>query len=143
MQSYSFLEDMVIADMAFEASGDTPAELFQAAAQALFESMTDLSRLRPNIQKQIRLRHSQLDQLLFDWLAELIYIKDAEGILLSEFSVQLTQDNGWQLSALAQGERIDSARHDLRADVKAVTYHRFEVGQTEDGRWRARVVLDI
>ena len=143
-QTFSFLDDVAIADMAFEASGDTPQELFCAAAQALFEAMADLSRLQPGIQRHIRLRSDQLDHLLFDWLAELIYLKDAEQLLFNQFSVRLTQNNNhWELDALAQGERIDLKRHDLRADVKAVTYHQFEVGQTPDGLWRARVVLDV
>ena len=173
-QGYTFLEDRVISDMVFEATGDTPAELFQAAGQALFAGMADTGRLQPRIRKEIRLRHAQLDQLLYDWLSELIYLKDVAGLLFVDFSVQLTQNGGikqtpgssdaslpagptgteeekaqpppeitWSLVATVRGEPIDPKRHALRADVKAVTYHQFEVVQTETGGWKARVVVDI
>jgi SHS2 domain-containing protein len=173
-QGYSFVEDSVISDLVFEATGDTPAELFQAAGLALFEGMADTGRVQPRIRKEIRLRHAQIDQLLYDYLSELIYLKDAAGLLFKEFSVQLTQ-NGvlkqvpgsldtnqpavpagageekplqpseiiWSLVATVRGEPIDPKRHALRADVKAVTYHQFEVIQTETGSWKARVVVDI
>ncbi|HEY5595506.1 MAG TPA: archease [Nitrospiria bacterium] len=142
-QAYSFLEDTAIADLAFEATGDTPAELFQAAGQALFEGMADTRRLRPRIRKEIRLRHAELDQLLYDWLSELIYMKDAQGLLFGEFSVQLDRNAEWSLNAVVKGEPIDPRRHGLRADAKAVTYHQFQVSQTETGGWKARVVVDI
>jgi SHS2 domain-containing protein len=129
--------------MAFEATGDTPAELFQAAALALFEGMADTHRLRPKIQKNIRLRHAQLDQLMYDWLSELIFLKDKEGLLFKEFTVQLEHNTEWNLTAVVRGEPIDPKRHGLRADAKAVTYHQFEVAQTEAGGWKARVVVDI
>ncbi len=142
-QGYTFLEDRVISDLAFEATGDTPAELFQAAGLALFEGMADTGRIQPRVRKEIRLRHAQIDQLLYDWLSELIYLKDAAGLLFVEFSVQLTQSEDWSLVATVRGEPIDPKRHALRADVKAVTYHQFEVVQTETGGWKARVVVDI
>ena len=143
-QTFSFLDNTAIADMAFEATGDTPEELFQAAAEALFEGMADTRELKPRVKKEIHLRHIQIDQLLFDWLAELIYLKDAEQLLFGQFSVRLTPNNGvWQLTATVKGEPIDPKRHGLRADVKAVTYHQFEVVQSAAGSWKARVVLDI
>jgi len=142
-QAYTFLENVVLSDMAFEAKGDTPAELFQAAAQALFEGMANTRRLRPRIRKEIRLRNTQIDQLMYDWLSELIYLKDKEGLLFREFSVELSQNSEWNLTATVRGERIDPKRHSLRSDAKAVTYHQFEVVQTETGGWKARVVVDI
>jgi SHS2 domain-containing protein len=142
-QGYTFLEDRVISDLAFEATGDTPAELFQAAGLALFEGMADTGRLQPRVRKEIHLRHAQIDQLLHDWLSELIYLKDAAGLLFGEFSVQLSQNDEWSLVATVRGEPIDPKRHALRADAKGVTYHQFEVVRTETGGWKARVVVDI
>ncbi len=40
------------------------------------------------------------------------------------------------------GEKIDSGKHDLVVDVKAVTLHRFRVEKTQRG-WEAVVILDI
>ena len=158
MQSYQYLDDVAISDLAFEARGDTPKEMFEAAARALTEAMADIKQVRPRVEKTIRLTHEAMDQLLFDWLAELIYLKDAEGLLFSQFQVDLsavpaqaglpagqaglTAQTAWRLVGNVRGESIDPKRHSLHLDVKAVTYHLFEVAQ-KDGQWVARVVLDI
>ena len=151
MQSYQYLDDVAISDLAFEARGDTPKEMFEAAARALTEAMADIKQVRPRVEKTIRLTHEAIDQVLFDWLAELIYLKDAEGLLFSQFQVDLsavpaeaglTAQTAWRLVGNVRGESIDPKRHNLHLDVKAVTYHLFEVAQ-KDGQWVARVVLDI
>ena len=151
MLSYQYLDDVAISDLAFEARGDTPKEMFEAAARALTEAMADIKQVRPRVEKTIRLTHEAMDQLLFDWLAELIYLKDAEGLLFSQFQVDLsavpaqaglTAPTAWRLVGNVRGESIDPKRHSLHLDVKAVTYHLFEVAQ-KDGQWVARVVLDI
>jgi len=46
------------------------------------------------------------------------------------------------LNAKVAGERLDDARHQQRADVKAVTLHGFSV-EKDDGNWKAKVLLDI
>ncbi len=143
MKAFSFLDDIAIADLAFEATGDSPAELFEAAARALFEAMANPRRLRPKVSKEIRLQHAELDQLLFDWLSELIYLKDAERLLFRDFSVELEKGDEWRLKAVVKGEPINPRHHSLRSDVKAVTYHQFAVGPSPSGGWIARVVLDV
>jgi len=81
--------------------------------------------------------------LLFDFLQELIYFKDAERLLLRTREVRIDErDQKCFLKAETTGEPLDAARHHQRADVKAVTLHDFSV-EKEDGGWKARVLLDI
>jgi SHS2 domain-containing protein len=81
--------------------------------------------------------------LLFDFLQEFIYFKDAKRLLLRVREAQIDQkDEACFLKAKVAGERLDDARHHQRADVKAVTLHGFSVEQ-DDGGWRAKVLLDI
>jgi SHS2 domain-containing protein len=81
--------------------------------------------------------------LLFDFLQELIYFKDAKRLLLRAHETQIDQKGeAYFLKAKVAGERLDDTRHQQRADVKAVTLHGFSV-QKDDGGWRARVLLDI
>jgi SHS2 domain-containing protein len=142
VRSHLYLPDVAIADLAFDASGSSPQEMFEAAAQALTEAMVDIKQVQPKIEKTIVLGHAAMDQLLFDWLAELIYLKDAEYLLFSQFHVELTSNQTWQLTGKIRGERIDPNRHALHMDVKAVTYHLFQIAQ-KDGQWIARVVVDV
>jgi SHS2 domain-containing protein len=93
--------------------------------------------------RQIELSNDEIDMLLFDFLQELIYFKDAERLLLRVRGVQIDEKKGkYFLKAEAVGEPLDAARHHQRADVKAVTLHDFCV-EKKNGGWKARVILDI
>lgn len=46
------------------------------------------------------------------------------------------------LQASAWGEMLNPTRHRLEVAVKAVTLHRFQLEQTDQG-WNALVVLDV
>ncbi len=139
---YKFLEDIATADAAFEALGSTPEELFTEAALATFEVMADTGSIEPVIAKTIELENESMDGLLFDWLSELVYLKDAESMLFCKFDVSINKNEAYKLRATAWGENISREKHILRSDVKAVTFHMFEVKKIGD-TWMARVVLDI
>jgi SHS2 domain-containing protein len=141
--SFRILEDIAVADVAFEAQGDSPAELFRAAGRALIEIMADPQTVGRSWTRRIVQRETDLAALLFDWLSELVYWKDAAGVVYSELELELTEHEGrYEVVTTLVGEAVDPGRHELRADVKAVTKHLYEVGQ-RDGRWSARVVLDV
>ena len=141
---YRFLEDIATADMAFEAWGATREELFAACATALLAVMVhDPERIERRRDITIRQQHEELDLLLYSFLAELIFLKDARRLLLHADTVRIDDSaDGFRLESHASGEEIDPRLHRLLVDVKAVTLHRFRV-ICENGTWRATVVLDI
>lgn len=141
---YNFLDDIAIADVAFEAWGETPEEMFVAAADATMNVMVDnFDKIEPHENRAIALKAEKMDMLLFEFLQELIFYKDAEMLLLRVEDVKIGYgDDFWFVSAKAYGEQIDPVKHDLIVDVKAVTLHKFKVEQTQRG-WETLVVLDI
>jgi SHS2 domain-containing protein len=141
---YRVLEEIALADAAFEASGDSPSEVFLAAAQAVIETMVDPNTVASSWHRVVERKSSDLSALLFDWLSDIVYLKDAEGVVFREATVEVTQESrgGWYLHGMLTGEPIDPSRHELRADVKAVTKHLYQV-QRQGHQWVARVVLDI
>ena len=141
---YHYLEEIGTADIAFEATGRDLAELFSYAADAMTNVMIDnIEAIQPRNTRQIELSNDKLDMLLFDLLQELIFLKDAERLLLRMREVQIAErDEKLFLHGIAEGEPLDAERHHQRADVKAVTLHDFSVERTEGG-WKARVLLDI
>ena len=141
---YEYLEEIGTADIAFEATGRDLAELFRDAADATTNVMIDnIEAIQPRETRQIRLSNDKLDMLLFDFLQELIFFKDAECLLLRIREAQIIErDENYFLKATAEGEPLDAERHHQRADVKAVTLHDFSVDRPEGG-WKARVLLDI
>jgi SHS2 domain-containing protein len=141
---YRFLEDIAIADVAFEAWGASREEMFKASAAALMNTMVaDLETIHTAEEVYFNLENDSLEMLLFDFLNEFIFHKDARLLLLRPVSLTIMPVSGrYTLHAVVRGERLDPARHPLTVDVKAVTLHRFQVEETTDG-WRAVVVLDI
>lgn len=139
---YRYLEDIATADAAFEVVGQTLEELFRDAATATFEVMVDMNSVEPEITREIELKNEAIDNLFFDWLSELVYLKDADAIVFNKFDVSIKKNDFYELRAKASGETINQEKHSLRSDVKAVTYHMFEVKKTGEN-WTARVILDI
>ncbi len=139
---YRYLEDIATADAAFEVVGRTLEELFRDAAIATFEVMVDTKSIEPGITREIELKNEAVDNLFFDWLSELVYLKDADALIFSKFDVSIKKNDFYELKATASGETINQEKHTLRSDVKAVTYHMFEVKKTGEN-WTARVILDI
>jgi SHS2 domain-containing protein len=141
---YEYLEEFGTADIAFEATGRDLAELFRDAADATTNVMIDnIEAIQPRETRQIEISNDKVDMLLFDLLQELIFLKDAERLLLRMREVQIGErDENYFVKATAEGELLDAERHHQRADVKAVTLHDFSVERMEGG-WKARVLLDI
>ncbi len=142
MEEFIFLDDIATADVAVESRGDTLEELFRASAMATFEVMVDTKGVEPRIKKELHLENSEIDKLLFDWLAEIIYLKDSEYMVFSKFDIKIEGNSNYLLNAKIFGEEIDQSRHKLRCDVKAITYHLFDVSKKE-GKWISRFILDI
>src|SRR4029434_8167846 len=132
---YEYLEEIGTADIAFEATGRDLAELFSDAADATTNVMIDnIEAIQPRETRQIELSNDKLDMLLFDLLQDLIFLKDAERLLLRIREVQIDKrDEIYLLKATAEGETLDVERHHQRADVKAVTLHDFAVERTDGG----------
>ena len=141
---FHYLEEIGTADIAFEATGRDLPELFTASADATMNVMIDnLDAIESRETRQIELSGDKIDMLLFDFLQELVYFKDARRLLLRPREMQIDQKGeAYFLKAKVAGEQLDDTRHQQRADVKAVTLHGFSVQKHDDG-WKAKVLLDI
>lgn len=141
---YHYLEDIATADIAFLATGKTLEELFQSSADALMNVMVeDLKTIEPRETRIFKEENADLELLLFDFLQELIFLKDSAQLLLKVEAISVKQENGRHaLSATLAGEPLNPNKHEQRVDVKAVTLHEFKVEHVSDG-WSARIILDI
>ncbi len=142
--TYRYLEKITIADVAFQAYGKSLDELFLSAWDATLNVMvSNIATIERKISKSISISNSAIELLLFDFLQELIFLKDAERLLLRIASLRIGEKGEiYKLKAIAAGEMIDSTHHELLVDVKAVTFYRFRVEQLARG-WRATVTLDV
>ncbi len=128
------------ADIGLRVRGESLDELFAEAGRAFFSLIVaNPQAIRPVQQVEFELTGSQRDELLRDWLAELLYTFATQRLLLAEFDVHVRDD---ALSARARGEPLDRRRHELDLEVKAITYHGLKVEQAAGG-WLAEVIVDI
>ncbi len=127
------------ADIGIVAYGADLKEVFANAAYALFSLMVDLDDVSESLRREASVTADNREDLLVEWLNELIYIFDVDNVLLKRFEITWLTDTG--LRANCFGEKIDPQRHRIKMGVKAATYHMLQV-EEGDG-WRAQVLLDI
>lgn len=138
--TFEFIEHT--ADIAARLQGDTVGALFEAAAAALTDAITDPAAIRRTESFTVTLDASDLDILLVDWLEELLYKFETDGVLVGESVVAIQSGDRVILNAHIRGERRDEARHPIKVLVKAVTFHGLHVAKTDSG-YEATVVFDI
>lgn len=136
--SYEILEHP--ADIGLRVYGRTLAELFVHAGHGLAAIALEAEDSGSTERVSLSAQGTDREDLLVNWLSEILYYMDAEGWVFRDFRIQKIADNviegeGW-------GERRDPARYPHSVAVKAVTYHQLSVRKTGEG-WEAVVYLDI
>lgn len=133
-----------IADAKFRAYGATLEEAFENAALAMFNVMIDTSKVESKELRKIEITSPDIKMLLADWLSELLYMFEVDGIVFCEFNISRIEKSGeeFSLTGKAWGEPIDLSRHRFDAQVKAVTLHELEVEQDDGGAFWVQVVVD-
>ena len=139
---YKFLEDVALADIAYEAYGKNLNELFENAALAIFELSADLKTVEAKKKFEVNLEHEKLDNLLYDFLSEILFLKDSKYTVFKKVKVTIKEGKPNKLNAVLEGDTINPQKQQLENDIKAVTMHMFEV-KKEKNRWKATVVVDI
>ena len=142
MGQWRVVEEVALADWAVDVEGRDLDDLFETAAMALTHLMVDPATVALSVDRVITLDASALDLLLYDWLSELIFLKDRDGEVFPRCQVEVGGAGPFSLRARVQGGVIDPERTALGADPKAVTFHQFALERVDDG-WRARLVIDI
>jgi len=141
--TFRFLEEIALADIAFEAEGESVEEVFRGATQAILETMANPTTVSGGWERAIERSDVDPSALLFDWLSEVVYWKDAAGVVFREAPLILRREGDvWLLRARLIGAPVDQQAQQLHADVKGVTKHLYELKPT-GGCWKVRVVLDV
>jgi SHS2 domain-containing protein len=117
---------------------DFPA-LVEALARGLFEVIAGPGKVEARVAHKLRIEGVDREDLLHEALEGLNTLHQVRGELYGEVRVEVV-DTG--LAMEVHGEPIDPDRHDLRTEVKAVTWHDLRVTETEKG-WEGYVLLDI
>jgi SHS2 domain-containing protein len=140
---FEFL-DAVTSDLCVKLLGDTLEDVFAALAEALLAATV----LHPEAvgareRRPLDLDAADLERLLVRFANELIFARDADGLLLRAERVAVESDGRAHLHAELVGERLDPARHGAGADVKAATLHGLALSRTDAGGFEARLTFDV
>jgi SHS2 domain-containing protein len=137
---YRFLDHMT--DAYIEAECNTLEEAFENAAKGLVDTMVDINSIEGKKQVKINASGYDLEELLYNWLEEVLLKLIVDRMALKEFKVKIDKKEDYILEAEAYGEELDIDKHNYKVEIKAVTYHLMEVKE-EDGKYKVRFLLDL
>lgn len=130
------------ADAGIVAYGKDLKEAFASAARGMFSLVADLRGVAEVEERRIAVAAPDREALLVEWLNELIFLLDTEGLLFKRFEITALADGA--LEAVACGEKIDLERHHLGTAIKAATYHQLKVQETRGHKgYRVQVIFDL
>jgi SHS2 domain-containing protein len=112
------------ADIMVRCRGDTLEECFANAAYALSDQMLDASAVDEMQSYHIDVSGDDLEDRLFAYLSEVLFIMDSESVALGRFEVRFDGD---RVIGDAYGEPYDPAKHHPKTEIKAVTYHMMSI----------------
>lgn len=129
------------ADLGLQVTAPDLPQLFAAVALAMRDLMVSASP-SPRSSEHLALHVTANDwsELMLDWLRELLYLWHSRKQLLQ--AVQIQHLSPFELKVRVELEIYDADRHILEHELKAVTWHQFDVQKTPEG-WCCRVIFDV
>jgi protein archease len=139
MQNYKIISHT--ADIGIEVTGKTKKELFARAAAAVFDLMVSPDNVEEKDQKNISVEGEGPEDLLINFLREVLFLFNGEGWLARSCRIiKLTEKS---IAAEMKGEPFTPEKHQIKTEIKAVTYHQFSVKKNSHGDWQARIIFDV
>lgn len=123
-------------DIGIVVYGKDLKEIFANAAFGMFSLMAELSDVKTKDIFNVEVGGEDTEELLVNWLNELIYLEDAKHILFKEFEILFLDKKS--LKATAKGELIKKDIHMMHRTIKAATFNGLEIKKTQ-----AKVVFDV
>ena len=127
-------------DLAVKVFGKSQADLFANSAFALFDVLTEVDKVEVNDHLTLEVEGADRDDLMVNWMRELLYLYQRSGYLLKEFVVREVKDN--YIRGEVSGEKFDPDRHEIQREIRAVVSHQSRMEKTGD-QWTAQVVLEL
>lgn len=142
MSKFEFLPHT--ADIKFKAFGSSMQECFANAGKALNEAMCSLKSIKAKTAKPLELDADNAEELLHKFLEEVLFEIQVEGMLFKEFELKIgeTKNGRLKLKGRMIGEKIDELMHEVKNDIKAVTWNEFSLKKTSEG-WECQVTVDV
>jgi SHS2 domain-containing protein len=140
MPKYKYL--IHTADIKFQAFGKSKEECFSNAAYAL-TNIISKEKIKCLIKKEIKVKGDDIENLLYNFLEEFLYLLDSKNFLLGDvqniFIINVISKK-YELKASVFGDYTKN--YEIEGSVKAITYNDMFVRQ-EKKEWICQVVVDV
>jgi SHS2 domain-containing protein len=127
-------------ELAVRIVGNSQADLFANSGFALFDVMSDIDKIEAAERLSLEVEGSDRDDVMVNWIRELLYLYQGGGYLLKEFKINEVNDTS--VKAEVAGEKIDPDRHEIKQEIAAVAFHKSRMQKTGN-RWIAQVIFEI
>ena len=127
-------------ELAVRITGGSQADLFANSAFALFDVMADVSKIEIKERMNLEVEGTDRDDLMVNWMRELLYLYQGSGYLLREFNIREVRDT--LVKAEVCGEKIDPDRHEIRQEIGSVAFHKSRMEKTGK-QWTAQVIFEL
>jgi len=128
------------ADISIKAYGKSLKELYESAAFGMFNILADLEGIRPSTGIELNLEAPDREELLIEWLDELLYNFYTKQIIFCEFDITDLTDK--TLSARVKGRFVGENKNRLKTEIKAATRHDLHIKKKDD-IYEVRIVFDV
>jgi SHS2 domain-containing protein len=128
-----YLEHMT--DAYVRIRGRNLEEAFEYAGKGLVGIMYDIESVKTNRQVLITAEGMELENLLFDWLEKILLLMLIDRLIMSEFKVKIIHDGKsgqYCIRGFGKGEQINPHRHELKVEIKGITYHEMKIVENKD-----------
>ncbi len=139
---FEITDEHTSGDVRLTVTANSLKKLFADAAIGISAIMTEVELLGSSRKIDITLDSDNLENFLFDWMGEIIYLKDAERFLPAKVEFEDFNESTFSMKAILFGVTLDPAKHPVKTDIKAVTLYEFSLKQIGN-RWHAEAVLDL
>lgn len=123
------------ADWELEVWAPDLATLLVEAARGMYHLCEAILVSHPRITRRIELTFNELETLLVDFLSELLFLTEFEGLGFDEFNLQIESN---RLIADVNGAKLET----LSKEIKAVTYHNIDI-RDSGSELKANIVFDV
>jgi SHS2 domain-containing protein len=134
----SFEEISHTADVKIRARAPTLDALFTEAFLALMQVVYGTDRKSGTI-KEVQIESDNIESLLCDFLSELLFIAEVEGLVLSWAEIKI---DGLHLTAILNGESFDPLRHSSGTEVKGISYSGLVIQKDANG-YMLDILFDV
>ena len=128
------------ADLGIRVFGDDLKQLFIRTGLAMFDLITDIGKLQKQEEVKVVVKGEDWPDLMVVWLRELLYIWYGKEMLVQ--SIEIESIGKFQVGATVGCIPYEAGFHEIKHDIKAVTYHQIEVAHTSRG-WTSSVIFDV